>query len=321
MELPAEPRIRWMLHRTAELLELGAEPVRGLILPTEEFFPDVFDGSPKAVVALLQRIQAHAGLSDVDIELMFVTPEGETASAGGCGSGACGPGGKIETKLDRVGRRKDGSYVISVGTGEVGHPIVLTTVLTRCVASVFMSEAGGYDDLRPNDREPVTDLAAVMLGFGVLVTNGSHVVVKGCGGSKVHSAAKLTSDELSLALAIFCRSFGVDMRMAHKHLDEVPRAHFASAETWVRANATVVRRLKDDPNGIRKDAFVLDQAEGWMSRVFGFGRGKRGPTADETLAELERSLPAGKSRKPVDPERAKKLAELRALVDESLDSP
>ncbi|HRI66112.1 MAG TPA: hypothetical protein PK156_17815 [Polyangium sp.] len=320
MDLPAEPRIRWMLHRTAELLEQGAEPVNGIILPTEQFFPDTFDGTPKAVVALLRRIQAHAGLSDLDVELLFVTPEGETASAG-CSSGACGPAGKIETRLERVNRRKDGSYAIALGTGEVGHPVVLTTILTRCISSMFMSEAGAYDHLRSNDREPVADLAATMLGFGVLVTNGSHVEIKGCGGAKVHSATKLTTDELTLALAIFCRSFGIDIRIAHKHLDPVPREHLDRAETWVRANASVVRRLREDPEGIRKDAFVLDQAESWVSRVFGFGRGKRGPTAEETLAQLERSMPAVQSRKPVDPERAKKLAELRALVDESLDSP
>jgi len=321
MDLPAEPRIRWVLHRIAALLEQGAEPVNGIILPTEEFFPDVFDGTPQSVVALLKRIQAHAGLSDLDVELQFVTPEGETASAGGCSSGACGPGGKIETRLDRVGRRKDGSYVIAIGTGEVGHPVVLTTALVRSVACMFMTEAGAYDDLSPNDREPATDIAATMLGFGVLVANGSHVVIKGCGGAKTHSATKLTTDEITLALAIFCRSFNVDMRIAHKHLDQVPREHFNSAETWVRANAAIVRRLREDPQGIRNDAFVLDQAESWVSRVFSFGRNKRGPTAEETLSQLERSLPAAQNRKPIDPERAKKLAELRALVDESLDSP
>ena len=321
MDLPAEPRIRWNLHRTAALFERGAEPVNGIILPTEEFFPDVFDASPKAVVALAKRIQTHAGLSDLDVELTFVTPEGETAKAGGCGSGACGSGGKIETRLDRVGRRKDGSYVVTIGTAEVGHPVVLTTALVRAVACMFMTEAGAYEDVDPPDREPVTDLAATMLGFGVLVTNGSHIVVKGCGGAKVHSATRLPTDELTLALAIFCRSFGVDMRIAHKHLDPIPREHFDRAEAWVRTNAAVVRRLRDDPKSIRSDAFVLDQAESFLSRVFGFGRGKRGPTADETLAQLERSLPKTMARKPIDPERAKKLAELRALVDESLDNP
>jgi len=319
MDLPAEPRVRWILHRAAALIEQGAEPVRGLVLPTEEFFPDTFDASPRAVVTLCERVQALAGLSDLAVELTFVTPEGETASAG-CGSGACGPGGKIEARLDRVGRRADGSYVVAIGTGEVRDPVVLTTALTRAVACMFMTEAGAYDDLPARDREAVTDLAGVLLGFGVLLGNGSHVVVKGCGGAKIHSATHLATNELTLALAMFCKLFGVDGRVAARHLDPVPRERFAESEQWVRANATVVRRLRDDPDGIRADAFVLDRAEGWMSRIFGFGRGKRGPSAEETLSELERSLSAQTPKKQIDPERAKKLAELRALVDESLDN-
>ncbi|HVK69544.1 MAG TPA: hypothetical protein VM694_34035 [Polyangium sp.] len=318
MDLPAEPRVRWILHRAAALLEQGAEPVRGLVLPTADSFPDPFDGSPNAVAKLLERIQALAGLSDLTVELTFVTPEGETMSTG-CGSGACGPGGKIETRLDRVGRRPDGSYVVAVGTGEVRDPVVLTTALVRSVACMFMTEADAYDGLSATEREPVTDLAGVLLGFGVLLANGSHVVVKGCGGAKIHSATRLTTNELTLALAMFCKLFGTDGRVATRHLDPVPRERFAESETWARANTAVVRRLREDPDGIRSDAFVLDQAEGWMSRLFGFGRGKRAPTAEETLSELERSMRATTPKKTVDPERAKKLAELRALVDETLE--
>lgn len=317
MDLPAEPRIRWTLAHAASLLEQGAEPVRGIVLPTEDHFPDAFDGTPRSVAALLARVQAHAGLSDLEAELSFVSPEGETEGGGGCGSGACGPGGKIEARLDRVGRRSDGSYVVAIGTGEVRDPVVLTTALVRSVSCMFMTEAGAYDGLSTNDREPVTDLAGVMLGFGVLLANGSHVVVKGCGGSKVHSATKLATQELTLALAIFCRLFGVDARTAARHLDPVPRERFADGETWARTNAAIVKRLRDDPEGIRKGAYVLDQAEGWVSRLF--GRGKRGPTAEETLAELERSMKASVPQKTADPARAKKLAEIRALVDESFE--
>jgi len=292
--------------------------VRGLVVPTEDHFPDPFDGSPRSVASLMKRVQAHAGLSDLDVELRLVSPEGETESVG-CSSGACGPGGKIEASLDRVGRRKDGSYVVAVGTGEVRDPVVLTTALVRAVSCMFMTEAGAYDDVPPKGREQVTDLAGTLLGFGVLLANGSHVIIKGCGGAKVHSATHLQTNELTLALAMFCRLFGVDPRLATRHLDPVPREHFSRGETWARANAAVVKRLRDDPDGIRKDAFVLDQAEGWMSRLF--GRGKRSPTAEETLSELERSMQLAAPKKQIDPERAKKLAEIRALVDESLEGP
>ncbi|UQA55201.1 hypothetical protein [Polyangium aurulentum] len=319
MDLPAEPQIRWILRRTAALLEQGAEPVRGLVLPTASYFPDTFDGSPRAVAALLARVQAHAGLSDLEAELNVVTPEGEVASSG-CSSGGCGPGGKIEARLDRVGRRSDGSYVVAVGTGEVGNPMVLTTALARSVACMFMTEAGAYDDMPPEDRERATDLAGVLLGFGVLLANGSHVVVKGCGGSKVHSATRMTVEEAGLSLAIFCGLFGVEPRAAAKHLDPGPREGFDLGTTWAESNATLVRRLRTDARSIARDEFVLGEARGWLSRVLGIGKSKRAATADETISALERSMRSAAPKKQIDPERSKKLAELRALVDESLDT-
>src|SRR4051794_8258443 len=95
MDLPVETQLRWILAHTATLLEQGAEPVRGLVTPTGDFFPDRFDGSPGSVAALTSRIQEHAGLSDLAVELSIVTPEGEAQQVN-CSSGACGGTGKIE---------------------------------------------------------------------------------------------------------------------------------------------------------------------------------------------------------------------------------
>src|SRR5262245_49228192 len=95
MELPAERQIRWMLRQTASLLSLGAEPVRGLVTPTAEFFPDAFDGSPAAVKALLARVVEHAGLSHLETNLAVVAPDGAEATASSCSSGACGGAGKM----------------------------------------------------------------------------------------------------------------------------------------------------------------------------------------------------------------------------------
>src|SRR6188768_2045331 len=102
MDLPREPQIRWILRTTAALLQQGAEPVRGLVLPNGTFFPDAFDGSPGAVAALMKRMQEHAGLSDLRVELGIVSPEADALKVGGCSTGACGGPGAIEGKLERV---------------------------------------------------------------------------------------------------------------------------------------------------------------------------------------------------------------------------
>jgi hypothetical protein len=325
MDLPAELQLRWLLRRTAKLLELGAEPVNGLILPTGDFFPDKFDGSPGSFGALMGRIQRHAGLGDLGVDLSLVTPEGEAQTVS-CGSGACGGSGKIDTRLDRVVRHDDGTYAVTIGTGEAKNPTVLTTTLVRAVATMFMIECGAYEGEIPADREPLTDLAAVLLGFGVIVANGSYIYMKGCSGVQVHSATRMPVDEVTVALALFCKLHKIEGRSAARYLELTPREHLDEGLVWASSNGALVEMLRAEPEAIEADKFVIAPARSWLSRVLvGIGgKKKAAPSAEDDLDALERAfsggpaLPAAK-RAPVDTAKARKLAELRALVDESLE--
>jgi hypothetical protein len=85
--------------------------------------------------------------------------------------------------------------------------------------------------------------------------------------------------------------------------------------------------LRSSPDAVRAGDYTLSPARSWLSRVLGMGAKKRATTPDEELADLERSMrgmsagsPGGATKKALDPAKAKKLAELRALVDESLES-
>lgn len=321
MDLPAEPQIRWILRTTAALLELGAEPVRGLIQPTAEFFPDRFDGTPKAVAALMTRVQEHAGLADLAVELAVVTPEGEAQKVGGCSSGACGDALAAGAKLERAARIGDGAYRVAIGAGEVRHPIALTTAFVRAASFMFLSEADAWDALLPRDREPAVDLAAVLLGFGVLAANGSYIYAKGCGGVQVQSATRMPVDEVALALGVYCQLHQVPGRVAARHLEVTPRAHFEESAAWASSNAATVRMLREAPDRIAADEYAIGESRSWLARALGIGK-RRGPrTPDDEIAELERALPAGAARgaRRLDAGKAGKLAEIRALVDESLE--
>jgi hypothetical protein len=321
MDLPAEPQLRWILRHTATLLELGAEPVRGLVLPTGEFFPDRFDGSPRSAAALMSRIQDHAGLSDLTVELALVTPEGQAQTVS-CSSGACGGTGTIDTRLERFTRIGEGAYRVAIGAGEVGSPVVLTTSMVRAVATMFMTEADAFAGTLDGERAPLVDLAAVLLGFGVLMANGSYIYMKGCGGVKVHSATRMPVDEITVALGLFCRLYDVPERTAAKHLEVTPAEHFDEGYAWASSNAHVVRLLRKSPDAVRADGYALHPSRSWLARVLGVGAKKHRASPDEELADLEQAVRASAGaaqRKAVDPARAKKLAELRALVDESLE--
>lgn len=330
MELPVDERLRWILRRSATLLSYGAEPVRGLVTPTADFFPDAFDRSPASIGRLLTRIQGHAGLKGVDLSLAIVTPEGEAVSASSCSTGACNAKGLAsDSKMRRLERRRDGSYVASIAATEVGHPSILTTALVRAVSAVFVAEAGVAEDLSRGELEPIIDLASIWLGFGVLATNGSYVYLKGCGGVSVLSATRMPTDELAMGLAVFCAAFadlpGCSDRIAAKHLDPTPREHFAAAVEWARSNRRVIGQLRDDPALIEQDTFTLRAREGWVGRVLGLvkRRGDALPSSDD-LASLESSIAAAKGGRALPPAsgdeaRRKRLAEIRALVDESFD--
>lgn len=324
MDLPAEPQLRWILRHTAALLELGAEPVSGLVLPTGDFFPDRFDGSPASLAALMQRVQKLAGLSDLQVDLVVVTPEGEEQTVS-CSSGACGGTGKIEIRSDRVAKRDDGSYAVTIGAGEIKSPTVLTTALVRSVAFMFLSEVGGFDGVPPLDREPLTDLAATLLGFGVLEANGSYMYNKGCGGVKVHSATKMPVDEITVALALFCKLNEVSERQASRSLELTPSEHFTEAMVWAHSNEKLVRMLRDKPAKIAADEYSIAPARSWLARVLGVGQSKkRELSPEDELAQLEQQLGeqrqlSAEKKRALDPAKAKKMAELRALVDESLE--
>jgi hypothetical protein len=325
MDLPAEPQLRWILGNTATLIEQGAEPVRGLILPTGEFFPDRFDGTPRAVGALMLRMQEHAGLGDLKVELGVVMPEADAQQAASCSSGACGGTGKIEARADVV-RRADGVYRVALREGELKSPMMLATALVRAVSAMFLTEADGYHGVLDSDREALTDLAGTLLGFGVLLANGSYLYMKGCSGVAVHSATRMPVDEVTVALALFCKLEGAPERTAAKHLEPTQREHFDEAAAWAGSNGAVVRLLRRDPAAVRAGDYKLAPSRTWLARVLGVGAKKHARSSDEELADLERAMlasapksnGAGKT-KTMDAAKAKRLAELKALVDESLE--
>lgn len=93
MSLPAEPVLRTLLQQTATHQQrLGKEiGKRALVLPNGKFFPDKFTGDHASVVALLRRMQGHAGMSDIPIEVRILGGTADDAKAN-CGTGCgCGP--------------------------------------------------------------------------------------------------------------------------------------------------------------------------------------------------------------------------------------
>lgn len=319
VDLPHDARIRWLLVRLARLHEGGAEPVAGLVQPDQRFFPDHVAGDPKGLQRLVRRVMKHAGLTDVPLQVQVTMGE-EEAGGGSCSSGACAAPIPKSAPSRRIVEHGDG-YVLTLQQGELRHPVVLTTVLARAAADVFLREAELYDQFEPAERTLAIELGAIMLGFGVLIANGSYLYSKSCGGVNVTSVTTLPVDEVTFALAVFGALHGVSKTEARRHLETTPRAHFDLAATWAESNKKVVALVGSDRAAIEAGSYSLNEARGLLSRLFGIGKAKSATApADAELEAVAADLQRAKKRSPGDAKRAARMASLREMVDESLDS-
>jgi len=333
MDLPIESNIKWLVRRYASLLARDGrtEAARKVVLPTGDFFPDQFDGDMGSVNLLFWRLQEHASLTDIDVELRVVDDREEGSAGGGCSTGgcsttSCGPGGAKQRSLAPVAQLHDGAYRIDLRLSDARTPTALTASLATSLAHLFVLETGGFDGWPEAEWMPTCEAAAVMLGFGVLLANASYQYSKGCHGAHVDQATALPVNEVCLALALFAAVHDHQGARFLSHLDATQRDAFAESKDWVASNAKLIKRIKRDPGAVAADEHLaFEDSRSWLARVFGFGLKKKKPMPDDlldedNLAALEASIGSqqfAKSGAGPRPKDAKHL-EIAALVDESL---
>lgn len=294
-----------LAHMRAEYGEVLGEA--DLVEPNGDYFPDEFALEPKAIHQLLLRVMSYAPLSaDLDVELAFVEPEGESAG-GGCGSGACGTGGGVK-EVARGGavETEDGYGVLVVAT-DVGEPKLLTTTLARSVGRLVLFEADEKVD--PRLEGALSELTAIASGLGLLLLNGACVYKKGCGGMKRHQGTFLSVEETATALALFVRAWDKKPGTVRKHLQVTQREAFDAALSFVDSQPKLVRALTEDPESLADGIFLLEEKKGFLSRLLSSKK------SDDD--EMPVALPARPAKQRT-PEELRRLAEAKALVEEAL---
>ncbi len=318
MELPNNEVRRGLVTAYALVLQGGELPGlerRPLLLPNGEFFPDLFTGDEASVQRLVDRLLEHAGLSDMAIVARFW---GDAEAS--CGTGACGSCAPASAEPESVERLVDAGehWQINVLPAEVGHPVALTSALSRAIALAVLREA----DAPPAELELdlAVDLTAVALGYGVLLLEGSHIYRKSCGGPSIARTTVLGPTEVALVLALSASVNEQPLRKVSKHLSATQSEAFAEACAWADSNAALAQSLRGDPARIARGEFELKEPSSWLGRWLG-SKVRRSPNAESasTIEELEAALASGgavarTSHKPRDP----KLEEIRRLVDEAL---
>jgi hypothetical protein len=320
-----------LVRRYAHLLhhfgkEIGARP---LVRQNAEFFPDRFDKDAPSVERLVRRLQTHAGLLDVPLDVRLVPlelAEAGTNASKGCGSGACGtgcgtPGASADSasedgSIRRLEERAQG-WTLNVFDAELHHPVALTTQLALALAEVFLAETSSARAPVEAPRGVSRDLACVALGLGSLVLEGSYIYSKSCGGPSVTRLTDLSVGEIAIAQSLFialgrcsARAFG---RGALSELGTTQRALLDEANDWTASNSTLVTQLATNPGHLATRAPEVREARSWLLRVF-----ERPPqrTSSDELPELNLDRPA--PPRPRRGPRTREQEELAALVDEAL---
>lgn len=269
MDFPDERSLRDLVQRYASIIERFGEDIgkRPMVLPNAEYFPDPFNGDLPSVGRLLRRMQGHAGMGDVPIEVGVLDPDGAGDS---CGSGGCGSCAAPDVSPDLSAARLidlGDAWRVNVAPSEVKHPVALTAALARALGHVFLLEE--TSDERPIDEplELTVELTTVALGLGTLLLAGSYLYQKSCGGPSVACLTALGVGELSVAFALFAKHSGHGLRRARAELDATQREQLSEAETWLLSNPRLSELLAQDPLRLSLGDFELSASKSWLGRV------------------------------------------------------
>lgn len=223
--------------------ELGIDTLRSVevILPTDDFFPDVYDGSRAAIDAMVNRICVYM---DVDHKLVdlryFENDDGgrvhPLANAGSEGRHAIGT-----YQLGRNGR-----YKISLDTSQVRDPQTLVATIAHELGHVILL---GENRLDPDytDHEPMTDLLTVFYGLGIFSANSSFVFEQWTNaqfqGWRASGSGYLSEEMYGYALAMFAFIRKEQNPDWAEYLNTNVRSYFRSASKYI-ASAEDIRLTK-----------------------------------------------------------------------------
>lgn len=271
MEFPDDRTLRELVQRYASISERFGADIgrRPMVLPNGQFFPDDFRGDLSSVGRLLRRMQSHAGLSDVPIQVGFAQDADDEAS---CGSGGCGSCATPATPREAAGARLvdlgDG-WRINIAPEEVRNPVALTAALARALGHVFLLEETSEERPIEEPLEMTVELTSVALGLGALLLSGSYLYQKSCGGPRVACFTALGTAELAVVFALFAKHGGHSLRKARAELDVTQREILGEAESWLASNPAVSQLLASDPLRLVLGDFELSETKSWVLRLLG----------------------------------------------------
>lgn len=183
--------------------ELGIDTLRSVevILPTDDHFPDVYDGSRPSIRKMLERVCVYMGVDPLLIDLRFFEGEDNTRLHQLAGDG--------ESRNHAIGTYqlgRNGEHRISLDTSQASDPQTLVATIAHELGHVILIGENRLDPDYP-DHEPMTDLITVFYGLGIFNANASFVFEQWTNsqfqGWRAGGSGYLSEEMYGYALALF----------------------------------------------------------------------------------------------------------------------
>lgn len=215
--------------------ELGRETLQKaeVVLPTEEYFPDPYNGSRASVRKMLDRVCEYMDVDPASIEVRFYEGDDSTRFHALAADGTTERHAAGSYQMGRSGK-----YVISLDMSNAANPEMMVATIAHELGHVILLGEGRLDP-DYEDHEPMTDLLTVFYGMGVFNANSSFVFEQWTNaqyqGWRAGSVGYLTEQMFGYALALFAIERNEEKPPWMKHLATNVRSYMRSSLRFLRS--------------------------------------------------------------------------------------
>jgi hypothetical protein len=237
--LPVSNEERIWIDRSFKRLEhlLGRQRMLEAVvmLPTQEHFPDPYDGSEASVEAMFRRVAERMQVDPGSVELhVFDDAAHRTMALVPFGARQSGGAGGLYIHDGQA------RTVVAINSGQLGDPMALVATLAHELGHVILLRPGLVARESP-DMEPLNDLLTVFLGFGVFNANCAFQFHQYGGydrqGWSTSRLGYLTEEQFGYALARFAVERGERKPEWAKYLNTNVGTYWKRSMGWIEENA------------------------------------------------------------------------------------
>ncbi len=199
-----------------------------VVLPTTEFFPDLWDKSDEAVEALVRRVCRYMHIEPARVRLLFKGTAGRLHLVNEDGLAVPDAAGTFEGG--------DGSlHVVTLDRGEFENVEALVGTIAHELSHAKLLGEGRLDG-DVFDNELLTDLTAVHFGFGVFLANSPRDWMSGYTkwpDSDLNKPEYMSAPMYGWALALLARARGEEKPRWADFLGSAARREFGRGQRYL----------------------------------------------------------------------------------------